>query len=72
MPGACSRSDSCVVHIPLAYSRRVLHGRKAFNAGGGGSRWIQGCYADVDGLYSTLASLEAAQFESPSVRVTPA
>ena len=37
---------------------RVLHARKAFSSGG--SRWLQGCYADRDGLLSTLASLEAS------------
>lgn len=31
---------------------RVLHGRTAFS--GVGSRWLQGCYADKDGLLSTL------------------
>ena len=35
---------------------RVLHARKGYS--GSGSRWLQGCYADKDGLYSTLASLE--------------
>lgn len=35
---------------------RVLHARKAFS--GTGSRWLQGCYADKDGLLSTLASIE--------------
>jgi len=59
----------------LVDNRRVLHGRKAFGgggvSGGGGSRWIQGCYADVDGLYSTLASLEAAHAQSPSERAVP-
>ena len=35
---------------------RVLHARKAFS--GGGSRWLQGCYADKDGLLSTLRVLE--------------
>ena len=34
---------------------RVLHARKAFS--GTGSRWLQGCYADKDGLLSTLAAL---------------
>jgi len=38
---------------------RVLHGRKGY-AATGGSRWLQGCYADKDGLLSTLAVLEAA------------
>ena len=37
---------------------RVLHARIAFSSGG--SRWLQGCYADKDGLLSTLAALEAA------------
>jgi len=36
---------------------RVLHARKAFS--GGGRRWLQGCYADRDGLVSTLAAIEA-------------
>ena len=35
---------------------RVLHARTAFSSGG--SRWLQGCYADKDGLLSTLAALE--------------
>ena len=34
---------------------RVLHGRTAFSATGG--RHLQGCYADLDGLASTLAVL---------------
>ncbi|MEM7545631.1 MAG: gamma-butyrobetaine dioxygenase [Pseudomonadota bacterium] len=37
---------------------RVLHARKGFS--GAGSRWLQGCYADKDGLLSTLNALEAA------------
>ena len=37
---------------------RVLHARKGYS--GAGNRWLQGCYADKDGLYSTLASLENA------------
>jgi gamma-butyrobetaine dioxygenase len=35
---------------------RILHARKAFS--GTGSRWLQGCYADKDGLLSTLAAIE--------------
>ena len=35
---------------------RVLHARKGYS--GAGSRWLQGCYADKDGLYSTLSSLQ--------------
>jgi len=35
---------------------RVLHARRGYS--GGGSRWLQGCYADKDGLLSTLRVLE--------------
>ena len=35
---------------------RVLHARRAFS--GTGRRWLQGCYADKDGLLSTLAAIE--------------
>ena len=35
---------------------RVLHARKGYS--GAGTRWLQGCYADKDGLLSTLAALE--------------
>ena len=35
---------------------RVLHARAGFE--GGGTRWLQGCYADKDGLLSTLAAIE--------------
>ena len=34
---------------------RVMHARKAYS--GTGLRWLQGCYADMDGLHSTLAAL---------------
>ncbi|MBT7330203.1 MAG: gamma-butyrobetaine dioxygenase [Oceanospirillaceae bacterium] len=34
---------------------RVLHARKAFS--GAGTRWLQGCYTDMDGLRSRLAVL---------------
>lgn len=37
---------------------RVLHSRRAFS--GAGHRWLQGCYADKDGLLSTLSALEAS------------
>lgn len=41
---------------------RVLHARKAFS--GTGKRWLQGCYADKDGLLSTLAAIEADKEEA--------
>ncbi len=40
----------------LVDNTRVLHGRRGFS--GSGSRWLQGCYPDKDGLLSTLAALE--------------
>ena len=41
---------------------RILHARKAYS--GTGTRWLQGCYADKDGLLSTLASLETQKLET--------
>ncbi|MGI9477145.1 MAG: 2-trimethylaminoethylphosphonate dioxygenase [Hyphomicrobiaceae bacterium] len=41
---------------------RVLHARKAY--AGTGRRWLQGCYADKDGLLSTRAALQAADREA--------
>jgi gamma-butyrobetaine dioxygenase len=38
---------------------RVLHARRAFS--GTGTRWLQGCYADKDGLHSTLAAIEESE-----------
>ena len=43
----------------LVDNTRVLHARKAYS--GTGSRWLQGCYADKDGLLSKLAALSVAQ-----------
>jgi gamma-butyrobetaine dioxygenase len=40
-------------------NRRLLHGRSAYG-GAGGRRWLQGCYAERDGLYATLARLRGA------------
>lgn len=39
---------------------RLLHARTAFAGSGEGSRHLQGCYADLDGLASTLALLGGA------------
>jgi gamma-butyrobetaine dioxygenase len=44
--------------VALFDNRRILHGRAAFHAGTDGTgRWLQGCYADVDGALATLARL---------------
>jgi gamma-butyrobetaine dioxygenase len=37
---------------------RLLHARTAFADTAGGSRHLQGCYADLDGLNSTITALE--------------
>lgn len=41
----------------IADNTRILHARKGYS--GAGTRWLQGCYADKDGLLSKLASLDA-------------
>ena len=41
---------------------RILHARKGYS--GAGSRWLQGCYADKDGLLSTLAAMEMPRQEA--------
>ena len=41
---------------------RILHARKGFS--GAGTRWLQGCYADKDGLLSTLAALQERNTEA--------
>ena len=46
----------------LVDNTRVLHARKAYS--GTGTRWLQGCYADKDGLLSTLAALRARSAEA--------
>lgn len=46
----------------LVDNTRVLHARKGYS--GEGSRWLQGCYADKDGLLSTLAALENQKLEA--------
>jgi gamma-butyrobetaine dioxygenase len=43
----------------LVDNTRVLHARKGYS--GAGTRWLQGCYADKDGLYSTLAAMQTSQ-----------
>jgi len=43
----------------LVDNTRVLHARKAYS--GTGTRWLQGCYADKDGLRSTLAALKSSK-----------
>ena len=44
---------------------RILHARKAFS--GAGTRWLQGCYADMDSLLSRLAVLNKTPSNTPTV-----
>ena len=44
---------------------RVLHARKAFS--GAGTRWLQGCYTDMDGLLSRLAVLNQAHNKASTI-----
>ncbi len=46
----------------LVDNTRVLHARKGYS--GAGTRWLQGCYADKDALYSRLAVLESQRQEA--------
>jgi len=39
-------------------NRRIVHGRRAMASAS--PRWLQGCYADMDGLAATLARLDRA------------
>ena len=55
-PALCVRFQLQPGDLFIVDNLRVLHGREAFT--GGGERWLQGCYADKDGLLSTLAALE--------------
>lgn len=47
----------------LVDNTRVLHARKGYS--GSGSRWLQGCYPDKDGLMSTLSALQSERQQSP-------
>jgi len=45
----------------MVNNRRVLHARTAFT-NAGGERWLQGTYADIDGLLSTWRVLDGDSF----------
>jgi gamma-butyrobetaine dioxygenase len=72
---ACRRFAELIEHPSMAVcfklapgelfivdNSRVLHARKAFS--GSGRRWLQGCYADKDGLLSTLSAIEEEMREA--------
>jgi gamma-butyrobetaine dioxygenase len=43
--------------VALFDNRRIAHGREAYDGGAADGRWLQGCYAEIDGLLATLARL---------------
>lgn len=43
-------------------NQRVMHGRNGYE--GEGTRWLQGCYPERDGLYSTLHDLQNRRAEA--------
>lgn len=55
------RFDMAAGDMVLMDNRRVLHGRTAFDASGAVVRHLQGAYADMDGVYSTLRRLTEAR-----------
>ena len=55
-PALCLRFRLDPGDLFIVDNMRVLHARDAFTSGG--DRWLQGCYADKDGLLSSLAALE--------------
>jgi alpha-ketoglutarate-dependent taurine dioxygenase len=57
-PGAMLERRLAQGDLAIFDNRRLLHGRATYRAGGG--RWLQGCYAERDGLMATLARLTGA------------
>lgn len=56
-PAGALAFDMAAGDMVLMDNRRVLHGRTAFDATGDIVRHLQGGYADMDGVYSTLRGL---------------
>lgn len=59
-PAAAVAFNMAAGDMVLMDNRRVLHGRTAFDATGDIVRHLQGGYADMDGVYSTLRRLTEA------------
>lgn len=56
-PGAALKLRLQPGDVALFDNRRIVHGREAYDGGAPEGRWLQGCYADIDGLLATLARL---------------
>lgn len=49
-------------------NRRMLHGRNAFNSSAHGSRWLRGCYVNID-EFSNRFNLLDKRFGEPDYRM---
>jgi gamma-butyrobetaine dioxygenase len=56
-PGAALKIRLQPGDVALFDNRRITHGREAYDGRASAGRWLQGCYADIDGLLATLARL---------------
>jgi alpha-ketoglutarate-dependent taurine dioxygenase len=56
-PAAAVRIRLAPGDVALFDNRRIVHGREAYDGGALDGRWLQGCYADIDGLLATLGRL---------------
>jgi gamma-butyrobetaine dioxygenase len=56
-PGAALQVRLRPGEVAVFDNRRIVHGREAYDGGASEGRWLQGCYADIDGLLATLARL---------------
>jgi gamma-butyrobetaine dioxygenase len=61
-PGAALKIRLQPGDVALFDNRRIVHGREAYDGGASAGRWLQGCYADIDGLLATLARLRPGSF----------
>jgi gamma-butyrobetaine dioxygenase len=61
-PGAALKLRLQPGDVALFDNRRITHGREAYDGRASAGRWLQGCYADIDGLLATLARLRPDTF----------
>jgi gamma-butyrobetaine dioxygenase len=64
-PGASFGRRLAPGEMVIFDNRRIVHGRRALASDS--PRWLQGCYADVDGLTATLARLDRAAKTEPAL-----
>jgi alpha-ketoglutarate-dependent taurine dioxygenase len=61
-PGAAYGRRLAPGEMVIFDNRRIVHGRRALASDS--PRWLQGCYADMDGLAATLARLDRTHAEA--------